>query len=430
MIKSRLNKTANANAAHLARRHRPDYQIILFTGILLLLGLILLFSISNARVELINASSGSNLDQAHFMQKQVLYLGLGITAFMIAATLPIKFWSSIASRVLLTGLGACALLFLLGLFMDGGLVLKSGGATRWFNMPFGTFQPAELLKFGMMLFTALFLARRIQQGRVNNAQETLIPLTLLLGVALFFIVVLQKDMGTGITLTGIVVAMLYLAGINRRYMLAGFFGLLSVGVLLIVTSPHRMERVATFLNPSLAASEAEGYHIQQATIALGTGGFSGRGLGQSIQAYGYVPEALNDSIFAILGETFGFVGLVSVMCLFFGLLLRLLKTYNQVVDPTQQMLVAGVFGWIASHTVVNVGAMLGVFPLTGVTLPFLSFGGTSLLFIMIALGIVFHISRFTTHQAINQSNNGRSSNEDSRSRRGVGRTRYASTRSY
>lgn len=416
-----------ARVGDLVRRHRPDYQITLFMGILLLLGLIVLFSISPARVELIN-QEGYSLDQAHFMQKQVVYLLIGLSAFLVAAWMPVRFWTSIAGKVLMAGFAASALLFLLGLF-DSSLVLKSGGATRWFNVGFGTFQPAELLKFGIMLFTALFLGRRIKQGKVNDVHETLIPLAVLLGISMFFIIILQKDMGTGITLTGIVASMLYLAGISRKYMTVGIVGLALIGVLLIITSPHRIERVQTFFNPG-GAGEAEGYHIEQAAIALGSGGFTGRGLGQSVQAFGYLPEALNDSIFAIFGESFGFVGSVVVMSIFFALLLRLLKIHDHIVDPVQRMLVAGVFGWVASHTVVNIGAMIGVFPLTGVTLPFLSFGGTSLLFIMTALGIAFHISRYTSHSQITQPNNGGSSNEDSRGRRGIGRTRYASTRSY
>ncbi len=410
------------------RKHRPDYQIVLFTGILLLLGLVVLYSISVARVELIN-EGGHTLDQSHFMQKQVLYLGIGLAAFAVSAMLPLMFWTHIASKVLLVGLGACALLFLLGLVMDGGIILKSGGATRWFNVGFGTFQPAELLKFGMLLFIGLFLGRKISQGKVNNVHETLLPVGVLMAISLFFIIVLQKDMGTGITLTGIVAIMLFVAGLSIKNALMAAGAALSAGVFLIITSPHRMERVATFFDPS-RAGDAESYHIQQASIALGSGGFTGLGLGKSVQAFGYLPEALNDSIFAIFGETFGFIGLVTVVGLFFMLLVRLIKVMDHVIDPVQQMLVAGVVGWIATHAIVNIGAMTGVFPLTGVTLPFLSFGGTSLLFVMTALGIAFHISRYTTHQPVNQLQSKGADDENSRSRRGLGRARYASAGRY
>lgn len=163
-----------------------------------------------------------------------------------------------------------------------------------------------------------------------------------------------------------------------------------------------------------------------ANIAIGSGGFSGKGLGESIQAFGYLPEAVNDSIFAILGETFGFVGLIAILAIFLGLLTRILKVMDHVEDPVMKLLVAGGFGWLATHVIVNVGAMIGVFPLTGVTLPFLSFGGTSLLFTMLVLGIIFQISRYTTHQKTVTGEG----NESSHSRRGIGRTRYPGSRRY
>lgn len=405
------------------RRHRPDYQIVLFTGILVLLGLIVLYAISPARVELIN-EGGSSLDQAHFMQKQLLYLAIGLSAFAVASALSPSWWSRHTEKILLAGFGACFLLLVLGLIPGDPLVINTGGATRWFNFGIGSFQPAEFLKFGLLLYIAAFLGRRMQQGKVNSLHDTLIPLGTLLGLASLFLIVFQKDMGTGITMIGMVMTMLVIAGLKARLFALSATVLAGVGVLLIVTSPHRIERVLTFMNP--AAEDASSYHITQAAIALGSGGLTGKGLGQSIQAFGYLPEAVNDSIFAILGETFGFIGVMLILVLFFMLLRRLLLIVDRVSDPTMRLTVAGVFGLIMTHVVVNVGAMTGVFPLTGVTLPFLSFGGTSLLFMMLGLGLVFHISRYTTHRTIDEVKE--SGDEGYVRRRGVGRTRNASTR--
>jgi len=159
---------------------------------------------------------------------------------------------------------------------------------------------------------------------------------------------------------------------------------------------------------------------------MGSGGLFGKGLGESVSPFGYLPEAVNDSIFAVLGETFGFIGLIVILVLFYMLLRRLLLTVDRLGDPTMRLIVAGVFGLIATHVIVNVGAMTGVFPLTGVTLPFLSFGGTSLLFMMLGLGLVFHISRYTSHRLNDDVKEG--ADESSMRRRGIGRTRYASTR--
>jgi cell division protein FtsW len=396
-------------------------------GLLMLIGLVVLYSISPARVELINANTNSTLDTTHFMERQLVSLAVGVVVFMVAAVIPHTFWQKYAAKILLLGLGACVLLSILGLFMDGGLIIKTNGAVRWFNFGISSFQPAELVKFGIILFGAVFLGRRVKEGTVNSLHATFIPMGIMLAAAAFLIVVLQKDMGTGITLFGVVLAMLYAAGLNKRLLMVGIAGLAAAGVLLIVTSPHRIARVLTFFSPA-DVSDASSYHITQAMIALGSGGLFGKGLGQGVQAFGYLPEAINDSIFAILGETFGFLGVVLILLLFAALLSRILKTMGSTVDVTARLMVAGVFGLIATHIIVNVGAMTGVFPLTGVTLPFLSFGGTSLLFTMLGLGVVFAISRYTTHQDITTKQE--TTSETTERRRGVGRPRYASPRSH
>lgn len=411
------------NTSAITRRHRPDYRLILLMGLLLLIGLVVLFAISPYQVERINLDGGA-LDQAHFMQRQLMYLAAGLGAFTLAAFVPLSLWVKHASKILIVGLLACLLLSVLGLFIKSGIVYESGGAVRWFNLGIASFQPAELLKFGVMLFSAVFLGRKIQQGKLNSMSETLIPLAIVVGLASLFIIVFQKDMGTGITMLGTVATMLFLGGLNKRMIFTTLLLVIGAGLLLVVTSPHRIARVTTFLNASDSSSAAN-YHINQAAIALGSGGFTGRGLGESIQAFGYLPEALNDSIFAVLGETFGMVGLVVIMSIFTAMILRLLKIFDRMPDPTLRMMAAGVIGLIMTHVVVNIGAMTGIFPLTGVTLPFLSFGGTSLLFTMLCLGIAFHISRYTVYKKEEGAQN-----ESSMRGRGVRRTRNAGSRRY
>lgn len=407
------------------RRHRPDYQIVLFMGLLVLLGLVVLYAISPARVQLIN-EGGHDLDQAHFMQKQLLYLLIGLSGFVGAAALSPNFWQKYATKILLGGIGMCLLLSFLGLFMDGGIIIKTGGATRWFNFGIGSFQPAELLKFGMLLFTAGFLGRRIREGRVNSVSDTLIPLGFIVAVGVLLVIVFQKDMGTGITLLGMMLSMLIVAGVRLKYLALVLAGTVGMGVLLIVTSPHRVQRVLTFLNPS--SDDPASYHINQAAVALGSGGLTGKGLGNTVSVFGYLPEAVNDSIFAVLGETFGFIGVLVILILFTMLLVRILRVVDFSENPAYRLVAGGVFGLIATHVLVNVGAMTGIFPLTGVTLPFLSFGGTSLLFMMISLGIVLQISRYTSHRHVSEEKE--TANAGSLRRRGIGRTRYASSRRY
>lgn len=409
------------------RRHKPDYMIVLLVGILVLIGLVVLYAISPARVEMMNQNADSALAQTHFMQKQVLYLFVGLVAFVVASRIPFSLWRKYGTKLVLGGFALCLVLAILGLFLDGGPIIKTNGAVRWFNLGFVSFQPSEVLKFGLLFFAAGFLARRVKDGSLNDLHATLVPLGFVVGIAALFIIVFQKDMGTGVTMLGMLGAMLFVAGLNaRRMLLIAGVGLLSV-VALVVTSPHRIARVVTFLDPSQGGATSS-YHINQAAIALGSGGAFGRGLGNSVQAFGYLPEAVNDSIFAILGETFGFFGVALILVLFFLLLKRILDISEHTLSVEARLVVAGVFGLLATHVAVNVGSMIGIFPLTGVTLPFLSFGGTSLLFTMIDLGIVFSISRYTSHKELTLTKEG--VNEAGRSRRGIGRTRHAGARRF
>ena len=422
----RFAKRLPAKPSLLSRRHRPDYQIVLFMGLLMLIGLVVLYSISPARAEFINSTTSRTLEQAHFMQRQIMYLFVGLVAFVATAFMPLKIWKRSAPKILMAGIVMCLILAFLGLFLDGGIIIKTGGAVRWFDFGFVSFQPAELLKFGILLFLSVFLGRRIVTNDVNNLNNTLLPVGIILAVAMLLVIVFQKDMGTGITLIGMVAAILYSAGLNKKWITAGAVAMAGGVLLLVVTSPHRVARMLTFLNPT-EVSDASSYHINQALIALGSGGLFGKGLGQGVQAFGYLPEAVNDSIFAILGETFGFVGLIVILILFGALLRRILLVMQRTLEPTYRLMVAGIFGLLATHIVVNIGAMTGVFPLTGVTLPFLSFGGTSLLFTMMALGLVFAISHYTTHQDLTKQE---APSEATERRRGIGRTRHTGSRRY
>jgi cell division protein FtsW len=306
----------------------------------------------------------------------------------------------------------------------------TNGASRWFNLGvFGSLQPAEIVKFGILLYLAVFLGARSKAGLVNDVKQTLIPVAVLTGLSLLFIVVIQRDLGTGIALTAIVITMLFIAGLNKKIGVILAVAVLVVGGLFIFTAPHRLERIATYLQgDNSSVDDPNSYHIQHAKIAIGSGGLTGVGIGNSVQATGYLPEVINDSVFAVLGETFGFVGLILIMAVFVALLLRLLKVLDHLVDIRLKLLVAGVFGWFGAHVILNIAAMLGIFPLTGITLPLISFGGTSMIFITAALGLVFQLSRYTVHSSRLPTVEG-NKHEDSSSRRWVGRTRYASRRS-
>jgi cell division protein FtsW len=404
------------------RRHRPDYMIVLYMGLLMLFGLIIIYAIGPQRANVLNNAYGSDYSDTYFFIKQTVSLLLSLAAFGVMAVLPHTWITKHGGKAILIGFGACALLAVAG-WTGMSIAQCSLGACRWFDLGgLGSLQPAEILKFGVLVFVAGFLGTKITQGKVNDIHETLIPLAVITGLSMLFVIIIQKDLGTGIALISIILTMLAVGGISKRIGFAVLAGILVVGVALIVSAPHRVDRIVTFLKgDSSSIDDAGSYHIEHAKIAIGTGGLFGVGIGNSVQATGYLPEAINDSVFAIMGETFGFVGLIAILGLFVALLLRLLKVMDHLIDIRLKLLVAGVFGWLSAHVILNVASMIGIFPLTGITLPLLSFGGTSMIFIAAALGLVFQLSRYTVHSSRLKE----TTNENSSSRRGIGRSRYS-----
>jgi len=411
------------------RRHRPDYQVVMYMGLLMLLGLIIMYAIGPQRANVLNTAFGTDYySSTYFFLKQLASIVLALGAFVFMSTVSYTIMQRYAGKILTAGLVACALLFVTGNILHISSIAQcSLGACRWFELgPFGSMQPAELLKFGLLLFVAGFLGVRMRQGLVDDFNRTLVPIGILTLVAMLFVIVIQKDMGTGISLFAILASMMTVAGVSKRVGALLLSGVVLLGVVLIVIAPHRIERVVTFFAGDAASlNDDSNYHITHAKIAIGSGGLFGVGIGNSVQATGYLPEAINDSVFAIMGETFGFVGLTVILLLFSALLLRLLRIADHLPDSWMKLAVAGVFGWLGSHVILNVAAMTGVFPLTGITLPLLSFGGTSMIFIAAALGLAFQLSRYTAHGSLTKE----AINENLSSRRGIGRTRYSGSRS-
>ncbi len=428
----RAGGTARLDEEAGQRAHRPDYQIILWIGLLMLFGLIIMYAIGPQRANVMNRVHGTDFyTDTYFAVKQVISLGMAIFAFFVMSKLPFALWKKYAAKVLLLGFALCAGLFLFGnLLQIDAIAINTLGAYRWFNLgPLGTFQPAEVLKFGILIYFATFLGIRAKQGLLNSMEKTIIPLLIIGGLALTMVVLIQKDLGTGISMGGVMAGILMVSGIDKRIGFKIMAVVAALGVVAIVATPHRMERLTTFLQGDdhmTAAADDGSYHIRNAMIALGTGGLFGRGIGNSIQATGYLPEAINDSVFAIIGETFGFLGVCIILGIFTMLLMRLLKIADHLPDMTMRLIVAGVFGWLFAHVALNVASMIGIIPLTGITLPLLSFGGTSMLFITGAMGLAFQLSRYTYHQPVSITQE--ADRENSSGRRGLRRTRIASRR--
>ena len=218
-----------------------------------------------------------------------------------------------------------------------------------------------------------------------------------LGVSLFLIVVSQKDLGSAVPLGVIALTILFVAGIKIWKIMIMFAVILALGVGMILSSPHRRERLFTFTGKGDATTD---YHIENALITVGSGGFFGVGIGNNVQTAGYLPESITDSMFAVVSEMWGFVGAVAVIGLYVHLFMEILKVANASENLYFRLVTMGVFAWLFSQVAVNISAMIALIPLTGITLPLLSKGGTSLLITCFGLGLVINISRFTARTEI------------------------------
>lgn len=375
------------------RKHKSDRVIGALTFGLMGVGLIVIYAIGPMRANFMNSAYGLEYSSTYFFAHQLVSVILATVAFILAFRMPYEKVRTLAKTVMLTGLVACGVLFFLSL-IGSSLASCQLGACRWFNLGVVSFQPAELLKLGLVLYLAQLAALRRSEGKLEDS-DFWMPFLVVCGLSLLFVIVLQKDLGTGVVLVAIMLAILWMSGVSLKWFLAVLMALALLGVVAVVSSPHRLERLATFGG----GDGGDSYHIDNAKIAIGTGGLLGVGVGNSVQATGYLPESINDSVFAVMGETFGFVGLMVVVGCFTVLLLRLLSVSGRLQSREESLVVVGVFAWMMAHVVVNVAAMTGLIPLTGITLPLLSYGGTSMIFIAIGLGLATQLSCYTERKS-------------------------------
>lgn len=387
------------------RKHRPDYWLPLIATGLLGIGLIVVYAISPG------VSVQKGVSEGYYVSKQLIAIAFGIAAFITLSRIPYQWWRSAVKPLIITSAVAALAVLFLG--------ERVNGAYRWVQIGGVSFQAAELIKFTLLIWLADLLARRKQTRELGDKQKTINPIMIAIGVIGVVVAVLQSDFGSTVVMMGMIAFMMFIAGVpfNKLAKLAAIAG---VGlVLLISTTPYRRARFMTFLNPT-ADCQDSGYQSCQALIAVGSGGIFGLGLGRSVQAYGYLPEAENDSIFAILAEKFGFIGVTIILAAYAVFFKRISRIAERAPDDFSTFLVTGILGWFSVQAAINIGAMIGLLPLKGITLPFVSYGGTSLLFVTGALGLVFQISRYGTYN-IETNQAGDTRNEDNPYRRGVRR---------
>ncbi len=357
----------------------PDKFLLFLVIILISLGLFIFFSASLGLLARDGARFGSVLSSQ-------IGLGLiigGIWSFIVS-TIDYKFWGRKSFWVFLL-----AICLTLAVFIPG-VGFSHGGAKRWLSIGnYWTLQPAEFLKIAYIIYLATWIASvknkvsSFKYGFLPFVVITLIPVGILLA---------QPDTGTVLLIgfTGLV--MYFTAGGNLKHIfLIVLLGLI-LGAGLIFTRPYLMDRVKTFINPA-SDSLGSGYQIRQSLIAIGSGGISGKGFGQSVQKFKYLPEPIGDSIFAVAGEEFGFWGTTLLVILFSLFIIRGVQLSYLVQDTFGGLLMLGLVIIIGAQSFFNMGAMLGIFPLSGLPLIFISHGGTALFFSLFAIGIMLNISR-------------------------------------
>lgn len=365
-------------------------------------GLVVVYAISPG------LSAQKNVGENYYAVKQLIAVMLGIGAFIVTSFIPTAVWRKFERPLLIASVAAAVAVRLLG--------EEINGAYRWIQFGGLSFQAAELIKFTLLIWLAGFLSDRLRNGQLGDKEATFKPLLITLAIIAVVVARIQSDLGSTGVMVAIMAAMVFVVGLPlKRIAIIGC--VIAVGTtLLIASSSYRRDRFATFLNPTRDC-QSTGYQACQALIAVGSGGVAGLGLGRGVQAYGYLPEAANDSIFAILAEKFGFLGVSVLLGLFVAFFTRIKNIIERAPDTYSRLLAVGVLAWLSTQAMINIGAMIGLLPLKGITLPFISYGGTSLIFITAAVGVVFQISRYTSYSVMTDETVERGSNESIDSRR-------------
>ncbi len=365
-------------------RSRPTGRIDawLLLAVLALIGFGLVM-ISSSSVVVASQQFGNNYA---FVIRQAGHVGIGLVFMAVLALIDYRFWQRIAPALLVT------IFVLLIATRIPGIGAAYKGARRWIEIGPISFQTTEVIKLCSILYVSAWLARRGE--RLRSLAQGFAPFVILLG-SILLLILLQPDAGTAMVTLGSLVSIYVVAGAPLLHLLfGGALGGTLLG-LIILAEPYRLERFTTFLDPDKAMLGA-GYHINQALLAVGAGGLWGLGFGQSKQKFLYLPEPQTDSIFAITMEELGFLRSLLVLGLILFVVFRGYRIARSATDPFGRYVATGITSLIAFQSFVNIGAMLGLLPLTGVTLPFVSYGGSSLIGLMAGIGVLLNVSRTGT----------------------------------
>jgi len=365
--------------------HAADHKLAMAVLALVVFGLVMLFSASLVAGYL---RSGNSL---YFINHQLLGLLLGVPAFMICARIDYHFWRKYALYLLLGSIVLLLLVFI------PGLSANYGKAHNWINIFGFSLQPSEFVKISFLLYLAAWL--EVKQHKLEEFSHGMGPFMAILSI-IGFLMLMQPDLGTLSIIFATSLIVFFVAGGKWRHILVTLLLAAICLVALVSIKSNKMDRIQCFKNPEISADD-KCYQTNQALIAIGSGGFWGRGLGESRQKFMYLPEVWSDSIFAVVAEELGFVGSILLLALYFYLFYRGFLIAKRAPDLYGRILAIGIVSWIVVQTILNVGGTMNFIPMTGVPLPFVSSGGSSLLSALAAMGILSNISRQTKVPVLN-----------------------------
>ena len=359
---------------------RPDFPLLAAVAVLLVVGLDMVYSASYV----IAHNDPSYGNDAYFLLQQLWRAGLGLAFLLVAQATDYHLWRRIALPFV-----ALAVLLLVAVLATH-LAHTAYGAQRWLKLgPLPAIEPSELVKLALVVYFADWLSRR--QGRLTEFASSTVPFAVTVG-GICVLVILQPDLGTAIVIAATSVSLFFVAGADVRQLAVGLIGAAGALVLVVLGAGYRSQRIAAFLDPSRDPLGV-GWNITQAQIALGSGGVLGLGLGASRQKFYYLPNAHTDAIFAVVGEELGLLGTLGVLFLFGFLAFRGFRIARRAPDSYGALLATGITCGLVIQALINIGVITATIPFTGIPLPFVSYGGSSLVVSLLAIGIMLNVSR-------------------------------------
>ena len=350
-----------------------SHLLVLVTLALVAFGLVMVYSATSAPAAL------ERTDPMSYLKKQGIYALIGVGLMMTASRFDYRRLRMLAPPLVLTALGGCLAVLVIG--------SRINGARRWIELGPATFQPSELAKLALAVWAAAYLSRR---PAPRTLKELWRPIGLLLGVFCLLILA-EPDLGTAISLVVVLLAVLLISGTPVPTLAAGTGIAATLGLVAIWFEPYRRARIFSFIDP-WKDPQGAGFQTVQALISLGSGGFLGAGLGHGVAKINYLPEAHTDMIFAVIGEELGLLGVTAVIAAYATFAYAGLRVALECRDPFGKRLAAGIVGLVCGQAVINLAAVLGLAPLTGIPLPFISYGGSSLVVALLGVGILLNIA--------------------------------------